>query len=173
MIGRLSPGLLAAGVLVVVGAALAWVVAMQVVRFGSETVATAAIDDAAPASLDLPGGTGLPTPSKGTLAEVVERPVFSPTRRPPPGQATAAGSSSARPQTFDLELTGVVVTGVQKVALVLPKGSAQTVQLKEGDTYRGWTVDEIGPGFMVLRSRGRKQVVHLSYRPQSTPSKRE
>jgi hypothetical protein len=169
----MGPGLLAAVALAAVIAALAWTVALQVIDPAVPIGPDGAAAGADEALTGLRDGAGIPEPSPDALAEVVERPVFSATRRPPSGQASATTGAAARPQSFELELTGVVVTGRQRLALVTQKGTAETVQLKEGDTYRGWTVDEIGAGFVVLRARGREQVVYLSYRPPAAASSDE
>jgi len=78
-------------------------------------------------------------------SEFVERPLFSSTRRPfqssdktpldPSGAATASN--------FDLELSGITLSGTQKLALIKTKRDNAQHRVGRGEEFRGWTLEEV------------------------------
>ena len=85
-------------------------------------------------------------PPLASYAAIVERPLFSPSRRPPPGAEAALGSSIES----RYRLLGIVATGPKKKAFVAE--GARRVEIAEGDALDGWTVKEIGPDRVLLSS---------------------
>jgi hypothetical protein len=99
---------------------------------------------AQPASTPAPAPTALPP--LASYSAIVERPLFAPSRRPPPGAiATLGPSIESR-----LRLLGIVTTGPKKKAYVA-EGTSR-VELAEGDTLDGWTVKQIGQDRVLLTS---------------------
>lgn len=85
-----------------------------------------------------PEPTLAPLPPLAAFAAIVERPLFSPSRRPPPGATGLLGASIES----RYRLIGIVATGWEKKAFVAE--GARHFEIAEGDTLDGWTVSEIG-----------------------------
>lgn len=89
----------------------------------------------ASAALPEPG----PRP-EAMVAEILARPLFSSTRRPPQhsdGPAADSGLSDTR-------LTGIVTAPGHRFAIFAPTG-AKLLIVSEGDTVSGWRVENITP----------------------------
>lgn len=100
-----------------------------------------------------------------SLEAVIQRPLFSPSRRPwmPPASTVNTESVGAL-DTF--ELVGVVISDSVRRALIRPPDGARTLSLAEGDRLDGWRlnrVDEQAAHFvadgMTFRMRFRKRSV--------------
>lgn len=87
-----------------------------------------------------------PLPPLGIFAAIVERPLFSPSRRPQPGAGAALGTSIES----RYRLIGIVATGPKKKAFIVE--GARRFEIAEGDTLDGWTVTEIGQDRVRLTS---------------------
>jgi general secretion pathway protein N len=85
-------------------------------------------------------------PPLASYAAIVERPLFSPSRRPAPGARTAPGPSIES----RYRLVGIIAAGPKKKALVAE--GARRVEIAEGDTLDGWTVTAIGKDRVTLTS---------------------
>jgi general secretion pathway protein N len=78
---------------------------------------------------------------------ILSRPLFQPGRRPPGGALPMRGDT-ALPR-----LTGLVVDGDRRIAVFQPAGD-KPVELKEGDSIAGWTIQTIGHRQVVLQKPG-------------------
>jgi general secretion pathway protein N len=85
-------------------------------------------------------------PPLASYAAIVERPLFSPSRRPPPNAETPAGPSIES----RYRLLGMVATGLHKKAFVAD--GTRKVEIAEGDRLDSWTVTEIGADRVRLTS---------------------
>ena len=151
-----------AGIVVVLGAVVAWQVGANGMR---------SVDDSAPLSdadnlPELPDVLSLPELAFDSYSEIVERPVFSPSRRPANGPVRAILPTPGPGRSFVLELVGLVSVGDRRVAMVRQRGSREVVQLGKGDTFGNWTVGEIGADFILVQSSDGEQEIRLSYRPR-------
>ena len=144
--------------------ALGWLIVQE--RTQGEVPTVDPPSDISVAVQDLPKAGQVPDISPDTLAEIAARPVFSASRRPAEQEVKAPVARPSHTQTVDFRLVGVVATADRRLALVMPQGASKAVQLGEGDTYRDWTVSEIGAEHVVLRSGKRQQEIVLSYRPK-------
>lgn len=99
-------------------------------------------------------------PRVETFAAIVERPIFSPTRRPPPEAEVALDEAFSN---LDLLLVGVVISSDERIAIVLPKNHTEVVRLGAGDLFQGWTVDMIEPDRVTFRRDGLEEQIELSY----------
>ncbi|HEV2302037.1 MAG TPA: hypothetical protein VGR91_10755 [Stellaceae bacterium] len=79
------------------------------------------------------------------VAAILERPLFSPTRRPAP---TASGSGAGA-DLADARLTGIVTLPPLKIAIFAVKG-AKPLVLGEGESVSGWRIDRITPAEIAL-----------------------
>lgn len=134
---------------------------------------------AAPASADLT--LSLPPPEK--FAIIAGRPLFSPTRRPPPPappepppEAELApppepevaalpepAPEPAPPPTIDFTLVGIVIDGNERYALVERHADAKVVRLAEGGDINGWFAVLIDPTRAVFRQGATEEELVLKY----------
>jgi hypothetical protein len=154
----LLPALLLAGCL-----GLGWVIYHQLMA--SPTPRTAGLTQTAALLPDLPEPAPFVMPPAADFAAVVERPLFSPSRRPP---TEASPVVTVTEEPIDIKLTGIVLSGNHPVAIFQPEIQAPkkrrtkrrtrrknaapavaaanantSIRLSEGDRYKGWTLDEI------------------------------
>lgn len=95
-------------------------------------------------------------PPMTRFEEIAERPLLSPTRRPPAPEAAA--EQTAPP--FEASLTGLFKIGSSHGALfALRSGGARLA--KVGDRVQGWRVAEIGEAGVVVRRDGRERRLAL------------
>lgn len=78
--------------------------------------------------------------SDAMVAEILARPLFSATRRPPPKNDTPIGDSGLA----DTRLAGIVTTPGHRFAIFAPNG-AKLLVVNEGDTISGWHIEKITP----------------------------
>ena len=113
-----------------------------------------------------PGGGGQGQ-GPGLAGAMLARPLFSPTRRPPPPPVSAALQPlsppvPSLPSAPNVALSGVIVgPGGGGVALVRGPLDPAPVRVRLGGTVDGWTVAEIRPRAVVLRRDGRSATVDL------------
>jgi hypothetical protein len=77
-------------------------------------------------------------------AAIAEHPLFHPSRQPwvaPPPPAPPA--AHAAPPPPDYFVSGVVLSGSARSAIVKQSGAAKTMLVSEGDTLGGWTLRRI------------------------------
>ena len=112
------------------------------------------------AAVDARGGPAVaqvpadPAPrSAATLAAVVERPLFSPSRRPPPpAVAPAAPAAPLEAAAPAWRVEGVIDAGGVRRAILRRAGAASSVHAAEGDAIEGWTVRSISADRVILGS---------------------
>jgi general secretion pathway protein N len=92
-------------------------------------------------------------------AEMGARPLFTPTRRPAPPAAAAAGASAMAKGQFTL--TGVTIAGDTKIALLREKSSGRVVRVEQGKDVNGITVAKIEPEQVTLTQGGDQEVVAM------------
>ena len=138
-------------------AVLLLVILGEVVLLGSES--NAAPGAGRVESLD-PVSSGnvsqtLQIPPVATFREVIERPLFSDTRRQPP-VVKAAGANAARATQLvgKWKVSGIVVAGDSSFALVEGIRDRKTVRLQLGTPLDGWQLEEIHPDRLVFTSAG-------------------
>jgi len=120
------------------------------------SVASAA---AGPASLDLPRLEPI-----GAFAEVVERPVFFQTRRPPDPEAEPPPQAEAAPKA-DFVLSGLILSGKERLALLRPVRSATVERVHEGEEIEGWLVQAVKADRVVLKRGETVQEIRLEDKP--------
>lgn len=83
-------------------------------------------------------------------AQVGERPLFNPDRRPiPPPAAAPAEGGQPPPVALDVVLTSVILSGDTRIAIVLDKKTNKSQSVKLGDALAGdqsaWKLVELAP----------------------------
>jgi hypothetical protein len=86
-------------------------------------------------------------PPLNTYAAIVERPLFSPSRRPPPGVSAAPAEPAIEGR---YRLLGVVATGQSKKAFIAD--GARHIEVVEGDMLGSSTVKQIAADHITLTS---------------------
>jgi len=88
------------------------------------------------------------------LGHTIERPLFTPTRQPPPiikkKKRVAYKQPKKKPDTRAFSLVGVVLGPGISVALLREKATGTILSLYAGDTAKGWRVQKIGPTNVTL-----------------------
>ncbi|CAL75201.1 hypothetical protein; putative signal peptide [Bradyrhizobium sp. ORS 278] len=84
------------------------------------------------------------------LSATRERPLFSPSRRPPPTEApppavadVPVAPEPGPPERPSLALVGTVVNGDHGLAIFLDPGSKTPLRIRAGADYQGWTLRRV------------------------------
>jgi hypothetical protein len=121
------------------------------------------------AAMDLPGSARqtVREPGLESLDATRARPLFSPSRRPPPPPAPIAAPilppapvPVAAPPP-DIQLVGVVFGGRTHTAIVEHPADPRPINVEVGDQIDGWTVTEIRPREIVLEHGPRTVTIGL------------
>ena len=153
------PSLFAGAGLIMACIVYAEVRARPVVGNGiSSLVKPSAILDASPAHRQ-------EMPEKSRFASIVQRPLFSPTRRPDGEEAAASPVAPA----LDVTLNGIVISSGEPFALIKTSASDSLMRVKEGDQITGWTVARIEPDRVVARRGNIEQQVLLDFGAPAPP----
>lgn len=120
-------------------------------------------------ALDLSRARSLLQPVE-TYADIGERPLFNPDRRPlPPEDATGTDSApdevAPPPSPLDIAVTSIIMTPQVKIAIVTDNRSGKSQSLKVGDTLEGeqagWRLTELEPRKAVFAGPGGSSAVDL------------
>jgi hypothetical protein len=84
------------------------------------------------------------------LATVLDRPLFSTSRRPP---QTAANDGPGTSDLADTRLTGIVTEPGRSIAIFAVNG-AKPLRLTEGEAVSGWRIESITPREVALSGPG-------------------
>lgn len=100
--------------------------------------------------------------------EIVERPLFSPSRRPPVVSDTVDQEEIADSSVFTL--LGVAVTPERMVALVQINKAKKVVRLDVGEEVDGWTLEAVHKDSVTLRNGDLTEDLPLKQKPDESPS---
>lgn len=151
--------------------------AINLLLWGGAALGATAIGDALRTPLEVPDSSGphagpfnppqppptidaafIPPPAS-VFAPIAARPLFTPTRRPPPVAAEATAPEAADPPT--LALVGVLMRDGAPALALMRDAEGATLRLGPGATHDGWTVAEIAPRAVTLRREGVAHVAAL------------
>jgi type II secretory pathway component PulC len=90
-------------------------------------------------------------PPRDTYAEVSERPLFFRSRRPLPPELESTAETPAETSRAAFVLSGVILTGTRRLALLQAQSSPKIARVEEGQEYEGWTIEAIHPNRVVMR----------------------
>jgi hypothetical protein len=114
------------------------------------------------------GSARLAPPPLSQFVEMVERPLFYVERRMPEPPAEVA----AAPQTpLRLKLEGIAIAGGSRVAVLRNLNGNGLVQLAEGESHGGWTLDELSSSGATF-SRDGEQRTELPLDPAGSGKRR-
>lgn len=103
-------------------------------------------------------------PAVEPVAEILARPLFSSTRRPP----TATGDANTDTGLDDTRLTGIVIEPGHRLAIFAPNG-AKALMVTEGGTVAGWRVDSITPQEVSLSGPDGTKTLQPKFDPNLVP----
>lgn len=116
------------------------------------------VDNARPPAAEpvkpLPPAKEFTPPLAEDFEEMVERPLFMQTRRPPVPAAAPAEAPPPPKETpkGDFVLVGVVISPVERLALVQQVGLTDILRVGIGRTLNGWELTEIHPDRVTFRN---------------------
>lgn len=106
-------------------------------------------------------------PPLTAFAEVVERPLFAPTRRPArpafPEEEIALEPSPEEPDQIGFSLVGIALSEAGRVALVRRYEDGKVFRVAEGGEVLGWTVSAIKPRQAVFRRGDRRETLEMMF----------
>ncbi|KFI23351.1 pilus assembly protein PilZ [Nitrosococcus oceani] len=126
-------------------------------------------------------GEEIALPPLGNYEEIVARPLFRPSRRPPDPEKAAA--EEARKKAMEeaerlkshvkdlFILSGVVVTAEKTVALLQDIKNNKSLRVSEGERLEGWKVQQIFPNRVLFRDDGRSEALELIRNFEATERK--
>lgn len=103
----------------------------------------------------------LELPPIGQFAAIVERPIFTATRRAASPQPAAPSAPAAADGLLlgRYQVIGVVVAPQSRLVLLKRVGGAETIRLEEGEEIDGWTLVQVTRDDLVLESGGRREKI--------------
>lgn len=104
-------------------------------------------------------------PALSSFANVTQRSLFSPTRRPAARAADNTGAWSS------FALAGIVITPQSRQALVSHGKPPTIAHLAEGQTIEGWTVSAIYPDYVVFSDQLTEHELRLIDKGAAPPPK--
>ena len=139
---------------------LGWTIQREITALPSTRAAAPAAAPAAdPVAPAAPASFAVP--DRGSLAVIVERPVFSESRRP-------SVSDEGPAPTLDFMLVGVVISDRESSAIVQSSHGA-VQRLAEGEEVNGWIVVDIAPDHIVVRHDATEAEMPLDYSAPAPP----
>ena len=147
--------------------ALALLVVIVVVTPAAPSSSDEVVGEAEDVSLPEFGGVALSPPALADLSDMMERPLFIDTRRMPEPEKAAPPPP---PTPLRLKLLGVAISGGSRVALLRNTTNNFLVQLAEGESHDGWTLDAIDSKAAHF-SRGEQETV-LPLDPEPSSNRR-
>lgn len=147
---------------------VALVVALQIMQTVQPPASVGSARDGSTAILPDFGNSRLAPPPLSQFVDMAERPLFYVERRMPEPPAEAA----AAPQTpLRLKLEGIAIAGGSRVAVLRNLNGNGLVQLMEGETHNGWTLDELSSTAATF-SRDGEQHTELPLEPIGNGNRR-
>ena len=134
--------------------------------------------DLSPIPAEVAGSTGVALPDPAPAGEaaavpdvalapragflvVVERPLFSQSRRP--GAAAPLSASEAGDGDIGALLVGIIFAEVGSIAMLKPQGGDALLRLQEGDRLNGWELASIEPQSVLFRRAGEETLLSLDF----------
>lgn len=145
------------------------VVAAQLHYLARPAAPIAARAAATPAMITSPAPAAVSMPPLAALTQTVERPVFSPTRRPEVAaqveveEAPSPASPAAQPPPA-LQLSAVVIEAGRQLALFRHASGASgaaTLRATTGESVAGWTLVEVRSDGVTLERGGQQHEIPL------------
>lgn len=140
MINRISLGR-STQILIVANLALAMIVGAQLLLPVQARIAPDAGTKSGDAVIPDFSKATIAAPPIGQLVDMMERPLFFPDRRMPEPEAEQAPAAPLTP--LRLKLEGIAIAGGARIAVLRNLNGNALMQLTEGETHDGWTLNEL------------------------------
>lgn len=103
------------------------------------------------------------------LSVTRERPIFTPSRRPPapavvalpPAAPLPVGPVKPAEERLNLALIGTVISGTEGIGIFLDQPSQRLVRLRTGEQHAGWTLRSVRAREVTLEKGPRSQILSL------------
>ncbi len=155
--------------LLLVCTALAWVIYGQLAAApsleGAAHGSTATVPTTVP---ELPPEPQFSMRPMEDFQVILERPIFSPSRRPPLAESVEVPLMQSG---VAFTLKGILIDENQRIALFRSKSSDKVVRLREGDEIEGWTLVRIEADHVTLARGGIETDLEPTY-DQLAPAER-
>ena len=148
--------------LIAANLALAFVVGAELILPTQASNAADAAANSGEAAIPDFGDTTIAAPPIGQFVDMMERPLFFPDRLMPEPEVEQA--LAPPPTPLRLKLEGIAIAGGSRVAVLRNLNGNGLVQLAEGDSHEGWTLDEL-TSTSARFSRGGEQATELPLDP--------
>lgn len=122
--------------------------------------ANAALTSGAAVAPPVPEAPNLDLREEATYSAILERPLFSPSRRP----VGPAAAPSAAQSPGGLALLGVVAGAGRTVALIRTGEGSPATKAQAGQEVSGWQVTGIAPTEVVLERQGSRLELELPFK---------
>ncbi len=159
MMARRGSGWLASAFLLGVCLALAALVYAQV-QMEAPGPAPAGAGGETPPLAALPAPPSYAMAPVEDFSTILERPLFSPTRRPP---AEGVAAAAAPEPALQVTLVGVIISSEEQIAIVRLKDAGRFARLSVGDSFQGWVLDSIEPSRVTFRRGDLEEHIELTY----------
>lgn len=171
MIARGKSGILLPAGLLAVGLALAGVIFLQTREPVSAQAALAAEEKPSKPALvqRAQANDDFSLAPLSSFDAILKRPIFSSSRRAQQGSAVVVS------QELGMTLTGIITSASEKFVILAPQEGGQSVRLREGEDYRGWTLTQVEQHKVVFRRGNKEEQLELIYDqppPQAKNKKR-
>lgn len=103
-------------------------------------------------------------PEKARFAAIVERPLFSPSRRPHSEEPALVPTP-----TLDFSLSGIVISTGEPFALIKSGAGGDPVRMKQGEEISGWTVGRIESDRILVRHGRTERELLLDFAAPAPP----
>lgn len=100
-------------------------------------------------------------PPLDDFSEIVERPLFIPSRRPLSPESGSPGSGPGEAERRLFTLKGVVISADERMAVLQRRRNREVLRVVEGQRIDGWLVETIMPEGVVLRQGEVREEVEL------------
>jgi hypothetical protein len=172
MIARRGSGWLASTLLLGVCLALAAFVYVQV-QTGAPEPAPSGPGAGTPPLAALPAQPSYAMAPLEDFSAILERPLFSPTRRPP---AEGVAAVVAPEPVLQVTLVGVIISSEEQIAIIKLKDGNRFARLSLGDSFEGWILETIEPSRITFRRGDVEEHIELTYElppPVQKPRRRK
>ncbi len=108
-------------------------------------------------------------PSLAVFDPVVNDNLFSATRTAPPRGPER--NSAPQQQNAQLSLSGVVLSGDKRSAILLDNATARMMNITVGESFRGWELVSVDSEGVILRQNGAEVTLSISFAPEDGDSR--
>ena len=155
--------------LIAANVVLSLIVSAELLLPAQPGAANAAIADDQNVTLPDFGDTTIAAPPVSQLVDMTERPLFYIARRMPEPEVEEV--AAAPPTPLRLQLEGIAIAGGSRVAVLRNLNGNGLVQLTEGESHEGWTLDSLS-SVAATFSRNGEQRTELPLDPAGNGNRR-